>query len=213
MSRRCPGCADEMQVFFVRSIEVDRCLACGGTWFDCGELERVLEKPLTEERFEGHTERRCPVCTLTLTTVFLPSAVPAEACTSCRGLYLDDDELETLADGRVGLVPKDSQAWKRMIPPTSERRGEQTLGGFLCVKCGGRFSMREGHHLAGKLACAACLPTSIPLSEATLKDANRSGDPAVYEPSGPRFDQIFSNDDLNIFAMLRELWAGLRRRK
>lgn len=41
---RCPKCGMELSNFQMHGIELDRCVSCGGTWFDEGEIEQLLEK-------------------------------------------------------------------------------------------------------------------------------------------------------------------------
>lgn len=41
---RCPKCGDELHTIHFRDIDVERCFACGGTWLDQGELEKVVAK-------------------------------------------------------------------------------------------------------------------------------------------------------------------------
>ncbi len=151
--------------------EVDVCRVCGGLWLDYGELERIIEKPAPEELFAGETTRRCPACGLSLATAFLPGPTPVEICTACRGLFLDDGELEQLAGRWVSLTPKDRDAWKRLVPAPPERAAEQGVNGFVCVKCARRFPLREGNALGAGLACGACTP-AIQTTEAEKREAN-----------------------------------------
>jgi hypothetical protein len=39
---RCPKCAAGLVTVTFRGVELDKCSECGGLWFDCGELDRVL---------------------------------------------------------------------------------------------------------------------------------------------------------------------------
>jgi hypothetical protein len=39
---RCPKCGMELAEIEFRGIKVDRCVACGGLWFDGGEIDQVL---------------------------------------------------------------------------------------------------------------------------------------------------------------------------
>ena len=41
---RCPKCAAGLVTMTFRGVELDKCSACGGLWFDTGELDRVLEE-------------------------------------------------------------------------------------------------------------------------------------------------------------------------
>ena len=38
---RCPKCGMELKEIGVRSVQVDRCFSCNGTWLDAGELEKL----------------------------------------------------------------------------------------------------------------------------------------------------------------------------
>lgn len=138
--------------------EVDVCRACQGLWLEHGELEQIVGRALTEERFDGATTRRCPDCTLSLATVFLPGPTPVEICTACRGLFLDEGELESLAGRWVSLTPKDRDAWRRLVPAPPQRAAEQGVDGFACVKCQRRFPLAQGNALAAGLACRECVP-------------------------------------------------------
>jgi hypothetical protein len=37
----CPKCGMKMDVIEINDIEIDKCFACGGMYFDDGELEKV----------------------------------------------------------------------------------------------------------------------------------------------------------------------------
>ena len=55
----CPKCHGKLESYSFMEIILDRCPACGGIWFDRGELEQILKKvsrgPLAAlaERFLG----------------------------------------------------------------------------------------------------------------------------------------------------------------
>lgn len=40
---RCPKCGMELTEIHLHGIHVDRCTSCNGTWFDEGEIERLVE--------------------------------------------------------------------------------------------------------------------------------------------------------------------------
>src|SRR5512136_1336607 len=71
----CPACGKDALIVEYENIELDYCAACGGVWFDAGELELLLEAAgLGNERsfLEGvikspeaqiaEKKRRCPIC-------------------------------------------------------------------------------------------------------------------------------------------------------
>lgn len=41
---KCPKCGADLAHEAYHGVEVDRCHACGGVWFDAGEVEQVLER-------------------------------------------------------------------------------------------------------------------------------------------------------------------------
>ena len=92
-------------------IVVDGCDACGGLWFDADELSRlakagrgqvaqaeeVFEPPLQTLRVE--LERHCPRCDVALYEFEFrhTPGVKLDACPKCKGIWVDDQELEALA--------------------------------------------------------------------------------------------------------------------
>lgn len=39
---KCPKCGMDLEHFDLKGVELDRCVSCGGTWFDKGELEQLM---------------------------------------------------------------------------------------------------------------------------------------------------------------------------
>jgi hypothetical protein len=146
MQRRiCPGCESAMLAVDLDGVEVDRCPFCGGVWFDRGELERVTGRVLEAEPLAGSTTRRCAFCRITLSTAMIGS-IPVEVCDSCRGTYLDDGELEELANREI--------SWRRMAGPPAPSRVEQ----FMCRGCGEAHDIRDAMTTAYGLSCPRCYP-------------------------------------------------------
>lgn len=147
-----------MKPVLARGIELDRCPTCGGLWFDFGELSRVARREAALELIGGHSSRRCAFCRISLEPALLPGAIPVETCTACRGIYLDAGELEEFAGGPISLT-------SRAVPPSQ---------GFVCVKCGWTFPLREGHALRDGLACQFCTPQPQ-TTAAEKRDSHASG--------------------------------------
>jgi uncharacterized protein len=40
---RCPKCGMELHEVDFQGVRIDRCFACGGSFFDAGEVEKLLE--------------------------------------------------------------------------------------------------------------------------------------------------------------------------
>ncbi|MGE0826055.1 MAG: zf-TFIIB domain-containing protein [Candidatus Binatia bacterium] len=105
---QCPKCATEtLSPWPVQTIEVDRCTTCGGVWCDDQELPLLLRvssqelKPLQKgpERDDLDTKRGvCPRDATPLIRVFSAqnSSVVVDACSQCRGVWLDGGELSRL---------------------------------------------------------------------------------------------------------------------
>jgi Zn-finger nucleic acid-binding protein len=118
----CPKCGSPFITFEFEGIEVDRCLSCGGTWLDAGELEMILDRgnlsggPLLEtlEKAKGEKSpgRCCPRCERPLRKVTVPLEPPLELdrCARGHGLWFDAGELKTLVgsfdSGEEGLVAR-----------------------------------------------------------------------------------------------------------
>jgi Zn-finger nucleic acid-binding protein len=95
-----------MAILELEGVEVDRCLECGGTWLDAGELELVLrlastEKvvPFLESKAGGSRgTRKCPRCRRRL-RVFQAGkdkTIDLDRCPRGHGLWFDASELEEI---------------------------------------------------------------------------------------------------------------------
>ena len=40
----CPKCGMDLHEFDFKGVKLDRCSGCGGTWFDQGEMEQLLNR-------------------------------------------------------------------------------------------------------------------------------------------------------------------------
>lgn len=87
------------------SVELDVCEACGGAWFDHGELTAYLKRrvaaappgpALDGKRRDALDERvaDCPRCGLFLEKKRL-GPVRADVCATCGGVWLDAGEFPT----------------------------------------------------------------------------------------------------------------------
>lgn len=115
----CPVCKEPLVVYELEGVEIDRCLTCGGTWLDSGELEQIalLAKvkagPLTEAVHRGgegkHGKRRCPRCRGRLRVMHV-NKVELDRCPYGQGLWFDRGELpkliESVTEGESGAVSK-----------------------------------------------------------------------------------------------------------
>ncbi len=111
----CPTCSVPMDPLLVREVELDRCSACGGLWFDGGELKQVIERldspgevfdppaqaPELARRPPG--QRVCCRCKLKLRTGMF-HGIEVDNCQHCGGFFLDQGELAQLWGSRSDLV-------------------------------------------------------------------------------------------------------------
>ena len=92
-------------------IALDYCPKCRGVWFDCGELELILERACLDStglclpdllhRPEAKTAekpRRCPICRDKMRKSYLGTApqVLIDICRKGDGLWFDGSELRLL---------------------------------------------------------------------------------------------------------------------
>ena len=40
---KCPKCGMDLMEIEFQAIKLDRCVSCGGTWFDAGEMEHLIQ--------------------------------------------------------------------------------------------------------------------------------------------------------------------------
>lgn len=105
---KCPKCGTEnMEVFSVRKVAVERCSSCGGIWFDARELSQLLDQDAqyvaslrrgsVNVQLEGK-KGFCPRDGAELLRVYssIDHSVILDACAECRGIWLDGGEFEKL---------------------------------------------------------------------------------------------------------------------
>ena len=118
----CPECDEPLIAYELEGIEIDRCVVCGGTWLDTGELELIAERAGAEpgglsDAIENakpvaHEKRRCPRCGKKLETIILDKGekIELERCPLGHGLWLDKGELTTVVrsfgEGEEGAVAR-----------------------------------------------------------------------------------------------------------
>jgi Zn-finger nucleic acid-binding protein len=115
----CPACGDPLVGFTLEGVEIDRCLRCGGTWLDAGELELLgvregieagrLTEAAARGREGGPTDRRCARCRARLREVSI-EGVAVDRCPGGDGLWFDAGEAErilaTFRSGEAGAVAR-----------------------------------------------------------------------------------------------------------
>ena len=136
----CPQCNTRMKSFWVQSrnpgvdVELDRCHACGGVWFDSGELEIATGR--TVEKGQRPSDRFCPRCLIPLLNAELHSGVAVEACRSCNGVYLDSRDMHTVTRQKPVKPPEDVS--------------------FVCEACGERKPFAQAQPTPLGTECSDC---------------------------------------------------------
>lgn len=133
----CPRCKAETQVLGVGLLEIDRCGACGGIWFDVGEIKQLrglsddkhvrtdIEALLAAPAQPGTSSvpsgdqhpLACPICALRMQRKHHEDApgVVIDRCVA-HGTWLDRGEAVRLLE----LAAKTAQARRQEL---AERRG------------------------------------------------------------------------------------------
>ncbi|NJL00843.1 MAG: zf-TFIIB domain-containing protein [Spirulinaceae cyanobacterium RM2_2_10] len=104
---RCPHCDHSLASVVFEEIEVNRCEACGGLWFDASEAEQLKAIEGSEVLDRGGRDpaaaavaaspagdRHCPRCYLKMTHILDldEHSLWYEQCPRCGGLWLDAGE-------------------------------------------------------------------------------------------------------------------------
>ncbi len=165
MPKPCPRCSHSLTALPFGSVVLDGCNECGGIWFDHGELNKLTRDPsvglmavesvfrqaLSADAPSG--QMLCPVCSTALKPFSFPHTpgVELDACHTCKGIWLDDGELQQIAARRAS----DGQA--QSTSPTEARREQvRAVAGFLisapCLSCGTT-------NPAGTQVCWSCKST------------------------------------------------------
>lgn len=112
----CPACGNALHHVTYRGLVLDQCSVCRGVWYDADELGAFLERYLAEHpdlppaRLSlhqeagmlapaGEGERACPRCEFPLEkyNYGYDSGIILDRCHACKGVWVDGDEVQRLA--------------------------------------------------------------------------------------------------------------------
>lgn len=137
----CPQCNTKMRTFMVQSrnpnknVELDRCHACGGVWFDAGELELATGRSVKSTGKPTPT-RYCPRCLIPLLNAELGAGIAVESCRHCKGTYLDARDIAQCARQQAAKTPPSvsfaCESCKQQKPFAG---AEVTPNGTWCADC------------------------------------------------------------------------------
>lgn len=127
---KCPVCNKDLKTITYQNQEVDVCQACGGVWFDKGELLKVVDGLLSKDLVDPESvkeaygkkavssedidkfQRCCPRCKVGF-EVFnfsYDSNVFLDRCPSCSGIWADKGEWRAIAKYKKGNPEVDKLA-------------------------------------------------------------------------------------------------------
>jgi len=132
---KCPKCKNteliEKKVKKKNTL-LDHCPSCKGMWFDSGELAEVISAravpSLTVPKYAPKQENMiCPRCVEPLYVFCYPGTVIlVDMCSSCNGVWLDDQELQEIHAARKARSDK-------IVCPKCQHEQPKS---HECVKCG-----------------------------------------------------------------------------
>jgi Zn-finger nucleic acid-binding protein len=117
----CPVCKKDALIVEYRNIELDYCPACGGVWFDVGELELLMgttglgdhrryleEMAKSPEVAVAEKKRKCPICRRKMKKTFIDAAnsIVVDVCHTGDGIWFDGGEVKSLVKSLVGKSPE-----------------------------------------------------------------------------------------------------------
>jgi Zn-finger nucleic acid-binding protein len=105
---QCPKCSGKLDVVMSADVKLDKCIKCGGIWFDHGELYKLLTTDVSlmidgldsaDTKEFNKQDGFCPLCHGIMLERIESETVPGLAidkCPSCNGVWLERGELTTL---------------------------------------------------------------------------------------------------------------------
>ncbi|HSG08202.1 MAG TPA: MFS transporter [Longimicrobiales bacterium] len=122
---RCPKCRSDMDQVVHDGVEIDRCVHCGGIWFDAGEVQLLASSEAAAaidpgeakvgKQYNAIHEYRCPRCGGGMEKHVDPKQrhIWYETCADCRGSFFDAGEFRDLAQHDIMDFFKNLMAGQR----------------------------------------------------------------------------------------------------
>lgn len=125
----CPNCNSPLTEATLHGENVDRCQTCCGVWFDERELSAVLAC-MTNTNKQIRTTRRsledrsCPRCLarMPVSNYAYDSGITISRCNQCSGVWLDQGQLEAIAQYRAGTPSTNALANAHSAKLSTENR-------------------------------------------------------------------------------------------
>ena len=105
---QCPKCAQTMENVNFHDVEFNRCINCGGMWFDMLELKELQQLEDSDQIDTGSASLgrqynkvdriQCPVCDTPMIRMVDKNHhhIWYEACATCYGVFLDAGEFRDM---------------------------------------------------------------------------------------------------------------------
>jgi hypothetical protein len=136
-----------LQEIYLDKVALDRCLTCGGLWFNRGELEQLSGRGLTvipgTRRPASH---RCVFCGALMQRGSFRKYV-AQSCLKCDAAFLPETAVAEIAGG---------------VMKPGHKSGTKFKVTFICASCGDKFSLQRGAAASQGLMCLSCAPVQAP---------------------------------------------------
>ncbi len=116
----CPKGHGALKPVNVKSIRINRCTQCGGSWYDIDELRLLKDKESVGDycwidfdlwkdrdkfRAARQQHRNCPRKGHPMTTVhYGESPITVDVCSECKGIWLDKNEYDQIVAYLDGMV-------------------------------------------------------------------------------------------------------------
>ena len=119
----CPKCQAQMEVVRFEEVEVDRCVRCGGLWFDALEPEELKGRAGAEGIDTGPTWQAamhnvqvkvfCPREGALMIRMVDPARpqIWVESCPVCHGTFFDAGEFTEFKEDTIGGLLRRPAGW------------------------------------------------------------------------------------------------------
>jgi Zn-finger nucleic acid-binding protein len=123
----CPKCQADLATVLVDEIEINRCVRCGGLWFDRREDTALMRDapaaaaaidtgPVWQSSMHNDQGKSfCPRDGSLMRRLAVPDrpGMWVERCPTCEGTYFDAGELAQLTEGEIGRLVRSSGAYRK----------------------------------------------------------------------------------------------------
>ena len=129
---KCPICLKNLVQDEYKGIEVDKCMKCGGMWFDSQEVDQLEDTVFDQDEFKNtmitnvrESEKNCPKCEAKMKQFdYRWEDLVLDFCPKGDGYWLDKNEEEKI----IEVITQEAKDVGRKL--SVERKWNTTLKGF-----------------------------------------------------------------------------------